>query len=145
MTKDEVKYEALDLSLVGNLITVTGIKQSIGVIFSSRTKSVCNVHYTYGAWQTKNFKTYTMQDQFTRNVCVCICISVKHQEWVPWKQMMVFAPNSSVFKNIMSRIRGKRKRRRYVTCNSSLRASTQLFQLKSIIKHKFIKCEHKHW
>ena len=33
MTKDEVKYEALELSLAGNLITVTEIKQSARVIF----------------------------------------------------------------------------------------------------------------
>ena len=44
---------------------------------------------------------------FARNVCICVC--VKRQEWVLWQQVMVFTLDVCIFKNVMAKIKGKRR------------------------------------
>ena len=43
-----------------------------------------------------------------------VCVCVKPQDWVLWHSVMVFTLNVSIFKNGAAKIKGKRKRRRYV-------------------------------
>ena len=67
---------------------------------------------------------------FTLNVCVCIC--VKLQEWVPWKQMMMFILNVCLWQQ-----RSKKNANADVKCEQGLKDKALLFTCQCILIGKW--------